>query len=345
MTPPTVPPSGGDLARTDDGDRPPGARWGKETELARHNFRISGEPFHPSVITWLAAIKADAARVNRELGLLPAELADAIAAAAEEIVAGGHRDQFPLDVFQTGSGTSTNMNANEVIADLTGGRAHPNDHVNLGQSSNDVMPTAVQLAAAERLGSGLIPALEGLARTLAARAREFADVVKPGRTHLMDAVPTTLGAELAAYAEQAAEALEFLRAALLPLSRVPLGGTAVGTGLGADPRFADAVVARLGGRGRLPVPVSAPHPRAARMGGHDALVAASAALGVVSSALSKIADDLRWMSSGPTGGLGEICSSRSSRRARRSCRARSTRSSPRWCSRSASRWWGTTSQW
>ena len=212
---------------------------------------------------------------------------------------------FPLDVFQTGSGTSTNMNANEVIADLTGGRAHPNDHVNLGQSSNDVMPTAVQLAAAERLGSGLIPALDDLARSLP-RAHELVDVVKPGRTHLMDAVPTTLGAELAAYAEQVTESVEFLRAALRPLSRVPLGGTAVGTGLGADPRFADAVVARLAGRGRLPVPVSTPHPRAARMGGHDALVAASAALDVVSSALAKIADDLRWMSSGPTGGLGEL---------------------------------------
>src|ERR687892_548660 len=219
--------------------------WKGETEKAIENFPISGERMPAQVVRMLARVKAEAARVNAELGLMDAAVAGRVAAAAEAVAAGRHDDQFPIDVFQTGSGTSTNTNVNEVVASLAGEGVHPNDHVNMGQSSNDTFPTAVHLAALEAAQRDLLPALDGLAAALEAKAGEFADVVKTGRTHLMDAVPVTLGQEFAGYAAQVREGAERVRAALPRVGKLPLGGTAVGTGLNAHPEFAARVRERV----------------------------------------------------------------------------------------------------
>src|SRR4051795_6950882 len=215
--------------------------WGGETTKAVGNFPVSGERVPVSVVRWLGRIKAAAARANADLGLLDGELAQRIAAAADEIAQGKHDEQFPIDVFQTGSGTSSNMNANEVIATLAGDEAHPNDHVNMGQSSNDVFPSAVHLAALDEATNDLLPALEQLEGALSAKAREFVDIVKAGRTHLMDAVPVTLGQEFSGYAAQVRLGAERVRSALPRVAQIPLGGTATGTGLNTHPEFAERV--------------------------------------------------------------------------------------------------------
>ncbi|HEX6489901.1 MAG TPA: class II fumarate hydratase [Gaiellaceae bacterium] len=278
--------------------------WGAETAKAISNFTVSGEPIPALVAHWLGRLKAAAARVNAELGLLDSDKAERIAAAAERIAAGELDDQFPIDVFQTGSGTSSNMNANEVIATLAGDDVHANDDVNLGQSSNDVFPSAVHLAALEQLTSDLLPALSGLAEALEAKASEFADVVKSGRTHLMDAVPVTLGQEFGGYAAQVREGSARVRSTLGRLGRIPLGGTAVGTGLNTHPEFAERVRARLSEETGLEVlaPADPFEAQAAR----DALAEASGALKVVAVSLTKIANDLRLLGSGPRAGLAEL---------------------------------------
>ena len=278
--------------------------WGAETRKAIDNFPVSGEPVPLPVVHWLGRIKAAAARVNGELGLLDKDVAERIAAAADRVAAGDFDEQFPIDVFQTGSGTSSNMNANEVIASLAGDGVHPNDHVNLGQSSNDVFPSAVHLAALAGLTSDLLPALGRLAEALEAKAAEFADVVKAGRTHLMDAVPVTLGQELSGYAAQVRQGIERVEATLERVGRVPLGGTATGTGLNTHPEFASRVRARLTEETGLAV-LPAADPFEAQ-GARDALVEASGALKVVAVSLTKIANDLRLMASGPRAGLAEI---------------------------------------
>ncbi len=282
--------------------------WGSETEKALANFPISGEPIPSRVVHWLGHIKSAAASVNAELGLLDDELAGAIVRVADEVGFGAHDDQFPVDVFQTGSGTSSNMNANEVISALTDGRAHPNDHVNLGQSSNDVFPSAVHLAALDAASDGLLPALDQLAESLAERSEAFADVVKAGRTHLMDAVPVTLGQEFAGYASQIRSAADAIRATLPAVGRIPLGGTAVGNGLNTHVEFAGRVRERLAVL--MPTDVGAliqrPDDHFAAQASRDALVGTSGSLKVVAVALTKICNDLRWMSSGPRAGLGEI---------------------------------------
>jgi fumarate hydratase class II len=256
------------------------------------------------VVRALARIKGEAARVNAELGLLDADRAARIAAAAAAVARGEHDDQFPIDVFQTGSGTSTNMNANEVIASLAGDDVHPNDHVNMGQSSNDVFPTAVHVAALEATVNDLLPALLQLYRSLSAKAGEFADLVKPGRTHLMDAVPVTLGQEFAGYAAQIQQGVERVEATLGRVGQLPLGGAAVGTGLNAHPELASRIRERLA-RG-LGLELHPPaHPFEAQAA-RDALVELSGALKVVAVSCTKIANDLRWMYSGPRAGLGEI---------------------------------------
>ncbi len=278
--------------------------WGAETRKAVENFPVSGEPIPPAVIHWLGRIKAEAARVNADLGLLDADIAARIAAAADQVAEGGYDDQFPIDVFQTGSGTSSNMNANEVIANLAGEGVHPNDHVNMGQSSNDVFPSAVHLAALDRIVHDLDPALEVLAEALAAKAVEFADIVKSGRTHLMDAVPVTLGQEFGGYAAQMRESRARVAATLERLGKIPLGGTAVGTGLNTHPEFAERVRARLTAATGLAI-----HPPAdpfEAQANRDGLVEASGALRSVAVSLTKIANDLRWMGSGPRAGLAEI---------------------------------------
>src|SRR5215212_7564690 len=219
--------------------------WGGETRKAVENFPVSGEPVPAPVVQWLGRIKAAAARVNAELGLLEADLAERIANAGDEVAAGEHDDQFPVDVFQTGSGTSSNMNANEVIASLAEGGVHPYDHVNMGQSSNDVFPSAVHLAALGETRAHLLPALERLERALQSKAEQFADVVKTGRTHLMDAVPVTLGQEFGGYAAQIRLGRERIEAALPHVAQIPLGGTATGTGLNTHPEFASRVREKL----------------------------------------------------------------------------------------------------
>jgi fumarate hydratase class II len=297
-----------DGAASDPGSAGPPRLWGPETEKAIANFPISGEPIDPRVVRWLARIKSAAASVNAELGLLDAEVAAAIVDAADAVARGDHADQFPVDVFQTGSGTSSNMNVNEVVSALTGGRAHPNDHVNLGQSSNDVFPSAVQLAVLEAAAVDLLPALDRLADALMERATAFADVVKPGRTHLMDAVPVMLGREFAGYASQIRAAAGGVVATLPQLGRTPLGGTAVGTGLNTHPEFAARVNALLARH--LPFDVGAmvgePDDRFAAQAARDPLVALAGALEVVAVASTKICNDLRWMASGPRTGLAEI---------------------------------------
>ena len=285
---------------------PADALWGAQTQRAVQNFPVSGETLHPVLIRSLVSIKGCAAVVNKDLGVLPADMADAIHDAAAEIAAGQYLDQFPIDVFQTGSGTSSNMNANEVIATLAtkmlGRPVHPNDHVNASQSSNDVFPSAVHIAAASAL-TALTGSLDGLATALEAKAAEFADVVKSGRTHLMDAVPVTLGQEFSGYAAAVRHGIGRIRRVLPDVSELPLGGTAVGTGLNAPPGFAAAVIERLGTE-PVPFTEAANHFEAA--GGRDALVAASGVLKTVAAGLYKICTDLRLMGSGPRTGLAEI---------------------------------------
>ncbi len=278
--------------------------WGDETTKAIANFTVSGEPIPASVAHWLGRIKGAAARVNAELGLLDPDKAERIATAAERVASGELDDQFPIDVFQTGSGTSSNMNANEVIATLAGEDVHPNDDVNMGQSSNDVFPSAVHLAALDHLSHDLIPALEQLANSLGLKSQEFDDVVKSGRTHLMDAVPVTLGQEFSGYAAQVRQGVDRVRDTLERVGQIPLGGTAVGTGLNTHPEFAERVRERLSEETGLKVspPVDPFEAQAAR----DALVEASGALKTVAVSLTKIANDLRLMGSGPRAGLAEI---------------------------------------
>jgi fumarate hydratase class II len=278
--------------------------WGAETRKAVDNFRVSGEPIPASVACWLGRIKAAAARVNAELGLLDPDKAERIAAAADRVAAGELDDQFPIDVFQTGSGTSSNMNANEVIAALAGDDVHANDDVNLGQSSNDVFPSAVHLASLAEITSDLLPALERLAGALAAKAAEFDDVVKSGRTHWMDAVPVTLGQEFGGYAAQVREGIARVEDALPRLGKIPLGGTATGTGLNTHPEFALRVRARL--QEETGLEISPPADPFEAQAGRDALVETSGALKTVAVSLTKIANDLRFMGSGPRAGLAEI---------------------------------------
>jgi len=278
--------------------------WGGETRKAVENFKVSGERVPAPVVHWLARIKAEAARTNAELGLLDPELAERIAAAADDVANGRYDDQFPIDVFQTGSGTSSNMNANEVIANLAGEGVHPNDHVNFGQSSNDVFPSAVHLAALAESRGKLVPALERLSASLAAKAEEFKDVVKVGRTHLMDAVPVTLGQEFGGYAAQARLGAERVNDALGRVAQIPLGGTATGTGLNTHPEFAARVRAKLAQS--TGVEAGPPADPFEAQGNRDALVELSGALKVVAVSLTKIANDLALMGSGPRTGLSEI---------------------------------------
>ena len=278
--------------------------WGGETTKAVENFPVSGETVPAPVIHWLGRIKGAAARVNAELDLLDPELAEPIAAAADQVAAGQHDDQFPIDVFQTGSGTSTNMNANEVIANIAGGGVHPNDHVNMGQSSNDVFPSAVHLAALGQVTTGLLPALAALEAALSAKADEFIDIVKSGRTHLMDAVPVTLGQEFSGYAAQVRLGIRRVAATLPQVAQIPLGGTATGTGLNTHKEFATKVRARL--TDSTGIEVRAPEDPFEAQGNRDALVELSGALKVVAVSLTKIANDLAWMGSGPRAGIGEL---------------------------------------
>jgi fumarate hydratase class II len=278
--------------------------WGAETRKAVENFPVSGQPIPAPVARWLGRIKAAAARVNAELGLLAADKAERIAAAADRVAAGELDDQFPIDVFQTGSGTSSNMNANEVIARLAGEDIHANDDVNMGQSSNDVFPSAVHLAALDQATNDLLPALSTLAASLERKAQQFDDVVKSGRTHLMDAVPVTLGQEFGGYAAQVRQGIARIEAAVPRLGEIPLGGTAVGTGLNTHPEFARRVRERLHEDTGLTIspPVDPFEAQAAR----DALVEVSGALKTVAVSLTKIANDIRLMGSGPRAGLAEI---------------------------------------
>ncbi len=278
--------------------------WGGETTKAIGNFPVSGEPIPVPVARWLGRIKAAAARVNAELGLLDQDKADRIAAAGDRIASGELDDQFPIDVFQTGSGTSSNMNANEVIATLAGEGVHANDDVNMGQSSNDVFPSAVHLAALGELTNDLLPALRQLADSLGKKAVEFDDVVKSGRTHWMDAVPVTLGQEFGGYAAQVREGVARVESTLERVGKIPLGGTAVGTGMNTHAEFASRVREKLSADTGLTIspPADPFEAQAAR----DALVEASGALKTVAVSLTKIANDLRFMGSGPRAGLAEI---------------------------------------
>jgi fumarate hydratase class II len=278
--------------------------WGMETQKAIANFPVSGEPIPTPVARWLGRIKAAAARVNGELGLLDDEKAQRIAAAADRVANGELDAQFPIDVFQTGSGTSSNMNANEVIANVAGEGIHANDDVNMGQSSNDVFPSAVHLAALDELTRDLLPALDGLAATLQHKADEFADVVKSGRTHWMDAVPVTLGQEFGGYAAQVREGKARIESTLGRLGKIPLGGTAVGTGLNTHPEFAARVRAKLSADTGLEI--SAPADPFESQAARDGLVEVSGALKTLAVSLTKIANDLRFMGSGPRAGLAEI---------------------------------------
>jgi fumarate hydratase class II len=278
--------------------------WGGETTKAVANFPISGETVPVPVIRWLAAIKGAAARVNAELGLLDGEVAERIRAATGRIHAGEFDDQFPVDIFQTGSGTSSNMNANEVIATLAGEGVHRNDHVNMGQSSNDVFPSAVHLAALDQATNDLLPALAQLEKSFAAKATEFHDIVKSGRTHLMDAVPVTLGQEFSGYAAQIRLAQRRINNALPQVAQIPLGGTATGTGLNTHKEFAGRVRAHLTEASGLEI--RAPEDPFEAQGNRDALVELSGALKVTAVSLMKIAGDLALMGSGPRAGIGEL---------------------------------------
>jgi fumarate hydratase, class II len=287
---------------------PAKALWKAQTQRAIENFPISGVPINSELIGALGLIKEAAAKTNATLGVLSPEYADAIAKAASEVAANHHDAEFPLDVFQTGSGTSSNMNANEVIASLAaaqlGEAVHPNDHVNASQSSNDVFPSAIHIAATYHLVYTLLPALRHLAEALSLKATEFAEVVKSGRTHLMDATPVTLGQEFGGYAAQVRRGIERVDAALPRVAELPLGGTAVGTGINTPPGFAESVISMVADKTELPLTEARDHFEA--QGARDGLVEASGVLRTYAVSLYKIANDLRWMGSGPRAGLGEI---------------------------------------
>ncbi|MDX6614963.1 MAG: fumarate hydratase, class [Solirubrobacterales bacterium] len=278
--------------------------WGTETDKAVDNFPVSGNKIPAPVIHWLGRIKAAAARANAEVAGLDKGIAEAIGKAGDEIAAGKHDDQFPVDVFQTGSGTSSNMNANEVIAELAGEQVHRNDHVNMGQSSNDVFPSAVHLAALGEVTDDLLPALEGLAGSLAKKASEFENIVKAGRTHLMDAVPVTLGQEFGGYAAQIRLGVDRVQGTLGRVGQVPLGGTATGTGLNTHPDFAAKVRELLSKDTGLEI--SPPADPFEAQANRDALVELSGALKVLAVSLIKIGNDLALMGSGPRAGLAEL---------------------------------------
>jgi fumarate hydratase, class II len=293
----------------------PAARlWGAQTQRSLQFFAIGSEQMPPELIRALAIVKRAAARVNATLGLLAQDKSDAIAAAADEVLAGQHPHEFPLSVWQTGSGTQTNMNMNEVLAnrasELMGGargearRVHPNDDVNRGQSSNDVFPTAMHVAAAQTVTQQLLPALAGLHATLAAKARAFAGIVKIGRTHLQDATPLTLGQEFSGYADQLAQCERHVRLSLPGLHALAIGGTAVGTGLNAHPEFSQRMAAEIAAFTNIPF-VSAPNKFAA-LASHDALLFSHGALKTLAASLMKVANDVRWLASGPRSGLGEL---------------------------------------
>ena len=287
---------------------PAAAKWRAQTQRAVENFPVSGTTLESRHLAALARIKAAAAQTNADLGVLDRDVADAITAAATEVAEGRWNDEFPVDVFQTGSGTSSNMNMNEVLATLAterlGRPVHPNDDVNASQSSNDTFPTSIHVAAAEAIVGELIPALTHLREALERKAREFAVVVKPGRTHLMDATPVTLGQEFGGYAAQVAYGIERLRSTLPRLAELPLGGTAVGTGINTPPGFAAAVIGRLVEATGLPLSEARNHFEA--QGARDSLVECSGQLRTIAVSLYKICNDLRWMGSGPRAGLGEI---------------------------------------
>ena len=286
---------------------PRDALWKAQTQRAVENFPISGTPIEPALVAALGMIKGAAAQTNVQLGRLPQDRADAIAAAAAQVAAGVHDAEFPIDVFQTGSGTSSNMNANEVISSLAtaaGTTVHPNDDVNMSQSSNDVFPSAIHIATTQGLVQTLVPALAHLAASLEARSAEFAEVVKSGRTHLMDATPVTLGQEFGGYAAQVRYGIERVEAAVPRVAELPLGGTAVGTGINMPPGFAAAVIGIIAEQTGLPFTEARNHFEA--QGARDALVEASGVLRTIAVSLNKIANDIRWMGSGPRAGLGEI---------------------------------------
>src|SRR5882757_1937779 len=288
--------------------------WGAQTQRSLENFRISGERMPPELIHALARVKRACAAVNCELGELPADKANAIVAAADEVLAGKHDGEFPLVVWQTGSGTQTNMNMNEVLAnrasELLGGergekrRVHPNDEVNRGQSSNDVFPTAMSVAAVQAIHDRLMPALSSLRDVLSAKSEAFKDIVKIGRTHLQDATPLTLGQEISGWVSQLDHGIAHVRASLTHLCELALGGTAVGTGLNAHPEFGARVAKELGKETGLPF-VSARNKFEA-LAANDALVNAHGALKTLAASLTKIANDVRWLASGPRSGIGEI---------------------------------------
>ncbi|MFJ2439277.1 MULTISPECIES: class II fumarate hydratase [unclassified Streptomyces] len=287
---------------------PADAKWRAQTQRAVENFPISGQRLERAHIEALARIKSAAAKVNAELGVIDKDIAGAIQDAAAEVAAGRWDEHFPVDVFQTGSGTSSNMNTNEVLATLAterlGRDVHPNDHVNASQSSNDVFPSSIHIAATASVTGGLVPALEHLAAALERKAEEFAEVVKSGRTHLMDATPVTLGQEFGGYAAQIRYAVERLAASLPRLAELPLGGTAVGTGINTPPGFSAAVIAEVARATGLPLTEARNHFEA--QGARDGLVETSGQLRTLAVSLTKIANDLRWMASGPRTGLAEI---------------------------------------
>ena len=286
---------------------PKDALWRAQTQRAVENFPISGTPIEPALIHAIALVKASAATVNGSMGVITPEQSVAIENAARAILSGEYDDQFPIDVFQTGSGTSSNMNANEVIASLAardGVEVHPNDHVNASQSSNDTFPTAIHVAAALAVTGQLIPALDVLASSLEAKASEFADLVKSGRTHLMDATPVTLGQEFGGYAATIRYAQERLEAVLPRVRELPLGGTAVGTGINTPKGFPQAVIAEISNATGQPFTEARNHFEA--QGSRDSLVELSGVLKTIAVGLTKISNDLRWMASGPTAGLAEI---------------------------------------
>lgn len=287
---------------------PADALWRAQTQRAVENFPISGTPIESAQIRALAQVKAACATANAELGILEADLAEAIVAAADEVAGGDHDAHFPIDVFQTGSGTSSNMNTNEVLATLAtrrlGRDVHPNDHVNASQSSNDVFPTSIHVAATASATNELLPALTHLAATLEAKADEFAEVVKSGRTHLMDATPVTLGQEFGGYAAQIRRGIERVEASLPRTAEVPLGGTAVGTGINTPIGFPQRVIELLGERTGLPITEARDHFEA--QGARDGLVELSGQLRTIAVSLTKICNDLRWMGSGPLTGLAEV---------------------------------------
>ena len=290
------------------------AYYGASTQRAVLNFPVSGTTMPDGILHALALIKKEAARVNGELGLLTEEVVSAIDDAAAEVMGGKFQGQFPIDVYQTGSGTSTNMNMNEVVAaranEIMGSQrqgrtpVHPNDHVNLGQSSNDVIPSSIHIAVREYAGKSFLPALKTLKNSLSARSREFSRVVKVGRTHMQDAVPITLGQEFSGYASQVEHAMEAVEDTFLHLEELPLGGTAVGTGLNSHPRFAELVVLRIASQADIPFAI-APN-RFAAMGGKDALVSLHKSLAAYASSLYKIASDIRFLACGPRCGIGEV---------------------------------------